>query len=136
MVVDASVIVSGLVRHDANHHASARWLEAHLAADGLVVAPTLLLAEVAGAIARRTSAPQAARHAVGSLVRLPGLRLVAIDERLGNAAAAIAARLRLRGADALYIATAEMLRLPLVTFDMEQRERGAGVIDLIVPAVS
>ena len=134
MVVDASVIVSGLVHHDVNHHASARWLETHLAGDGLVVAPTVLLAEVAGAVARRTDAIRAAQRAVEGLLRLRALRLVAIDEVLGRAAAVLAARLRVRGADALYIATADILGLPLVTFDVEQRARGARVVPVVVPS--
>jgi predicted nucleic acid-binding protein len=134
MVVDASVVVSALVRHDANYAASVRWLEAYLAADGLLVAPAILLAEVAGAIARRAAAPRAARRTVEALARLPALRLVAVDETLGQAAAALAGRLRVRGADAVYIATADLLGLPLVTFDAEQRARGARVVDVIVPA--
>jgi predicted nucleic acid-binding protein len=100
---------------------------------GLVVAPALLLPEVAGAIARRTGEPRLARRAVDAVLRLPGLRLVAVDEALARAGARLAGRLRLRGPDAVYVATAAILRLPLVTWDTEQRERATQVVDVLVP---
>jgi predicted nucleic acid-binding protein len=49
------------------------------------------------------------------------------------AAARVAGRLRVRGADAVYIAAAAGLRLPLVTWDVEQRERAAGFVEVLVP---
>jgi len=133
MVVDASVIVSRLVPHDVHHEASRRWLSRHVADGGLVIAPALLLPEVAGAVARRTGAQGLARRAVESLLRLASLRLVPVDEILAHAAARMAGRLRVRGADAVYIATAAELRLPLVTWDVEQRERAARVVRVMGP---
>jgi predicted nucleic acid-binding protein len=64
---------------------------------------------------------------------LPGLRLLPIDHLLAQAAAALAGRLRLRGADAVYVATAASLRLPLITWDVEQRDRAAAVVDVRTP---
>lgn len=133
MVVDASVIVSRLVPHDVHHEASRGWLDRHVAGGGLLIAPALLLPEVAGAIARRTGEPRLARRAVDAVLRVPGLRLVPVDEALAGIAARLAGRLRLRGADAVYIAAAATLRLPLVTWDVEQRERAASLIEVQVP---
>lgn len=133
MVVDASVIVSRLLPDDLHHAASRRWLEGHVAAGGVVVAPALLLAEVAGAIARRTRERRLARRAVAALVTVPGLRLVVVDAPLAHAAAGLAGRLGLRGADAVYVATAVEARVPLVTWDEEQRQRGARVATVIAP---
>jgi predicted nucleic acid-binding protein len=133
MVVDASVVVSRLVAHDVNHDASRRWLMRHVADGGLIIAPTLLLPEVAGAIARRTGEPRLARRATAALLRVPGLRLISIDDVLARAAATLAARLRVRGADAVYIAVAADLRLPLVTWDAEQRDRGARLVEVRAP---
>jgi predicted nucleic acid-binding protein len=133
MIVDASVVVSYLVPHEARHEATRRWLAGHVAGGGLLIAPALLLPEVAGAIGRRTGRPRLARRAIDALLRLPSLRLLALDETLARAAATVAARLRVRGADAVYIAAAAELRLPLVTWDLEQRERAAGVVDVVVP---
>ena len=74
MVVDASVVVSRLLPHDAHHEASRRWLARHVAQGGLLIAPALLLPEVAGAIARRTGEPRLASRAILAILRLPGLR--------------------------------------------------------------
>src|SRR6266851_8984206 len=123
MVVDASVVVSRLVPHDVHHEASRRWLTQHIAGGGLLIAPTLLLAEVAGAVARRTGKPRLAQRAVAAVLRLPALRLLPVDEILARAAANLAGQFRVRGADAIYIAAAAALRVPLATWDLEQRER-------------
>jgi len=127
-VVDASVWVSRLVPADANHAASRAWLEGESAQGGLLVAPTILLPEVAGALARRTGLASAARRAVTQLLRVPVLRLVTVDHLLAREAATLGARLRLRGADAVYVAVARRLRLPLVTWDKEQEARARTVI--------
>jgi predicted nucleic acid-binding protein len=133
MIVDASVVVSRLVPGDAHHEASRRWLGRHIDGGGLVIAPVLLLPEVAGAISRRTRTPRLARRAVEAVLRLPSLRLLSLDEALARAAAAVAARLRTRGADAVYIAAAARLRLTLVTWDVEQGDRAAEIVEVLVP---
>jgi predicted nucleic acid-binding protein len=133
MVVDASVIVSRFVPQDAHHEPTRKWLTRHVAHGGLVIAPTLLLAEIAGAVLRRTPTPSLARRTVVAVLGLPALRLLAVDEPLAHAAASLAGRLRMRGADAVYIAAAATLGLPLVTWDVEQRERAREVIDVFVP---
>lgn len=127
-VVDASIWVSRLVTADVHHASSRRWLEQYTASGGVLIAPVLLLAEVAGAIARRTGRPQVAHQAVRHLLRLPRFRLVAVDGRLAQAAAQLAADLGLRGADAVYVATAQQLNVPLVTWDNEQQTRTGTVI--------
>ncbi len=132
-VVDASVWVSRLVPQDAHHGASRRWLEARGAAGDLLVAPVLLLAEVAGAVARRTGAPELGHRAVEGLLRFPNLRLVSLDRRLGREMGRLAADLRLRGADAAYVAVAAHLGLPLVTWDQEQALRAASHIPVRTP---
>jgi predicted nucleic acid-binding protein len=133
MVVDASVVVSRLVPHDVHHEASRRWLTRHVAEGGLVIAPALLLPEVAGAVARRTGEPRLARRAVDAVLRLPALRLIPVDDFLARTAARLAGRLRVRGADAIYIAAAVGLRLPLITWDIEQRDRARRVVRVLVP---
>ena len=52
---------------------------------------------------------------------------------VARAAATLAGQLRVRGADAVYLAVAAALRLPLVTWDAEQRERAGGFIEVLVP---
>ena len=82
---------SRLVTDDVFHTASRRWLTQHAQAGGQWVAPALMPAEVVGAISRRTGKPELATRALRHLLQLPGLRLVALDRRLGKAAALLAA---------------------------------------------
>jgi predicted nucleic acid-binding protein len=130
VVLDASVWVARLVSQDEFHEQVKTWME-EKRADGLqFISPTLLLAEVGGAIARRTGDPVLGKKALTQLENLPGLRLVEMDHDLVHAAALLAAKLGLRGTDSLYVATAQQLGLPLVTFDVDQRERVQGQITI------
>jgi predicted nucleic acid-binding protein len=133
IVVDASVWVSRLVPQDVHHAASRQWLEERAAAGRDLVAPVLLLLEVAGAIARRTGEPALGRRAARDLLRVPGLRVVPLDRRLGLAATRLAADLRLRGADAAYVATAARLGVPLFTWNREQLACAGKDVDVRQP---
>ncbi|MCL4394907.1 MAG: type II toxin-antitoxin system VapC family toxin [Chloroflexi bacterium] len=135
VVVDASVWVSRLVLQDIHHQASRDWLEAFTACGGRVVAPALLLPEIAGAISRRTGAPELARQAVQQLQRLRTLRLIALDRHLGQAASLLAADLGLRGSDATYVALADQLKIPLLTWDNEQVEKAGIRVAVRTPEV-
>ena len=126
--------MSALVPSDVHHAASRSWLEQR-AADQLLVAPSLLLPEVASAVSRATGRPLLARRAVRLLTRLPALRLVAVDSELAEAAARLAGDQRLRGADSVYVALAKQLSLPLVTWDLEQASRSSEVIHAGAPVV-
>jgi predicted nucleic acid-binding protein len=132
-VVDASVWVSRVVPADTHHPASRAWLDREIEGGNLLVAPALLLAEVAAAISRRTARPRLARRVTAELERIPEIRLVSMDGELARAAALLAADLGLRGADAIYVAVARRLRLPLVTWDGEQRDRGRRVVRIASP---
>jgi predicted nucleic acid-binding protein len=131
--VDASVWTSTLVPADAHHAASRAWLRHFLSAGSVVVGPRLLLVEVAGALARRTGEPGDGERAVAHLRRLRSARWVALTNDLVDHAAQLAAMLRLRGADAVYVALADRLGIPLVTWDTEQRTRAAGRISVTTP---
>lgn len=127
VVVDASVWVSVLVADDEHHTASVAWLARQIEAEVFLVGPTLLLVEVAAAIARRTGDQVLAAAALAQLGLFPLLRLHSVDEDLAAAAAALAGTLRLRGADAVYGALARHLDVPLVTWDNEQIARAGAV---------
>ena len=125
IVVDASVWVARLVPQDIFHRSTREWMEARRAENTLFVSPALLLPEVAGAISRRTHRSDQADQAVVTLQRLPGLRLIEMEHTLVETASRLASRLGLRGADAIYVAAADYLNLPLCTLDLEQARRAA-----------
>jgi predicted nucleic acid-binding protein len=132
-VVDASVWVSRFVDEDIHHEPSRTWLAGRVEEGTTIAAPALLLAEVAGAIARRTNRSELATRALSLLQRLPRMRLVPVEMELAQLAGRLAGDLGLRGADALYVSLAQRLGVPLVTWDRDQRERSAATIDVRTP---
>ena len=128
VVVDASAWVARLVPQDAFHPGVKTWMERQRSGGAILLSPALLLAEVGGAVSRRTGDAQLARRAIDSLEGLPDLRLVEMDQPLVQAAARLAAELGLRGADSFYVALAARLKIPLVTLDSDQSSRAAAVI--------
>jgi predicted nucleic acid-binding protein len=133
IVTDASVWVSHLVAGDAHHASSRRWLT-RIVREGIVIAaPGLLLAEVAGAVARRTNDPGLGHWALEHVLSTPDLRLVHSDPTLSMAAARLAADRRVRGADALYIAVAQQLNIPLISWDREQIDRASKIVQSFSP---
>ena len=133
VVVDASVWVSRLVDSDMHHARCQAWMENQATEGGLLVAPVLVLAEVAGAISRRTNQPNLAHQAVKVLQAVPNLRLVSMDPSLAGLAARLAGDHALRGTDAVYVATASQLGLPLVTLDGEQLQRARSIVSTSSP---
>jgi predicted nucleic acid-binding protein len=132
IVVDASVWLSYLVESDAHHATSRRWLSQVLTEGEAIAAPVLLLAEIAGAIARQTGNSTLGQKTIDRLLSIPNLRLVSLGHGLGIEAARVAAAQRLRGADATYVALAAALGVALVSWDKEQLER-AGIVTAIRP---
>jgi predicted nucleic acid-binding protein len=133
ITIDASAWISSQLPDDAAHLPSRQWLDRWLAAGQPLLAPSLLAIEVAGAIARRTGDPALGRQAVEHLRATPNLHLVIVDDPLADAASAIAADLRLRGADALYVAVAQLRGTPLLTWDQQQLTRAASLIAVRTP---
>ena len=133
IVTDASVWVSRFLTGDAFHVASNLWLKQQITAGLPLLAPANLLAEVAGAVARRSGSSQLGYQAAQQVLRVPTLQLVSIGVDLGDFAAAVASTYRLRGADALYVAVARRLQVPLVSWDQEQVTRIKGFVEAYTP---
>ena len=133
IVTDASVWVSHLIAQDVHHSASRRWMTEMVDHGAVIAAPALLLAEVAGAIARRTGDADLGQKALNHILSTPDLRLVYTDSELGMLAARLAASQGLRGADALYVAVAYHLKIPLVSWDQEQIDRVNDLITAYMP---
>ena len=133
IVVDASVWVSRYIPNDLRHVDSRTWLERYMWQGHRVIAPALLLIEVAGAISGRMGRPRLGHRAVAGLLQLPTVRFLPIDSALSQAAARLAADLKLRGPDAAYVATAHRLGIPLLTWDQEQRDRGGTMVTTYTP---
>ena len=84
--------------------------------------PTLLLVEFAGALSRRGVHSSTVAGLLEGVRALPDLSLAEVDDELIAHATRIAITRRMRGADAIYLALAEMRDVPLITWDRQQAE--------------
>ena len=133
VVIDASVWISNIWSHDANHTAAQYWMEQHLNSGGSLISPVILAVEIAATVARVTQNPVAASHALSQLRSFSQLQLVPLDPTLVDDATRAAMNFGIRGADSFYVALAQQLAIPLVTFDHEQLTRPTGIIATIRP---
>lgn len=133
VVTDASVWVARLIPQEPKHAACVAWWASFDAASDQIVAPVLLLSEVCGAISRRTGKPTLARQVLRTLLDAPELTFVMMDRELGEYAAQLAANLGLRGADAVYIALAHRLRVPLLSLDDEHSTKAGRTVRVVRP---
>lgn len=130
-VVDASVWVSRLVESDEFHISVKDWMNSQREQGTTFVSPSLLLAEVGGVISRVTGKSELGLSAIRKIENLPDIRIVDMDKSLMDDASRIAAKYGVRGADSVYVAVAYTLNIPLVTFDIDQREKASKLVDVI-----
>jgi predicted nucleic acid-binding protein len=132
-VIDASIYVALVNAHEREHASSWAWFEQARAAEESVVAPVILLAEVAAALSRGMGDPTLAQRVVQQLARSEVIELIPITMAMAEQAAVIAAEHRIRGCDAVYVALADQLSDTLVTLDRQQLERGAALVTVRAP---
>ena len=131
--VDASVFISAFIPQELHHSTSQACLSRlRMEADGLAC-PTLLLVEVAAALARNTGDNSRSQHFALSLASLPGMRLFALSEGLVELAVQAAVESRLRGADAVYAAVVIQQKATLITWDQQMLTRTATLVEVVTP---
>jgi len=134
--IDASVWVNGFDSREDGYDISRRLLRLLSDRRIPVVVPSLVLAEVAGAVTRTRAVPTQAMAFAATIATLPHVKLLSLDDAMAHEAAALAAQHALRGADAVYAAAALHGGCALVTLDDEQLRRLKGVVNAITPAVA
>ena len=134
--IDASVHVSALNPAEADSATSQAFLARVRRRQIPLFCPTLLLVEVAAAIARAFGDADRAVALAAALRGLPNQTLVPLDEILADLATDLAARARLRGADAVYAAVAQQYGTTLVTLDRQQLDRLSPVVRTTRPAAA
>jgi predicted nucleic acid-binding protein len=113
--------------HDRFHGRSTDFLR-EVSRRGLALhGPTVVVLEVACALARRARDPAVGAIADERLRGHPTLRLHPLDDRLLDLAREIGMQQLLRGSDAVYAATARVVATPLITWDDELVRRAEGV---------
>ncbi len=134
MTVDANVFVSALIPSDSNFKDSIAFVDRVKSRGSSIYCPSLILPECAGAVVRPTGDLPLAQKAVASIQAWPGINLVSLTKDRAVAGAEIALRLRLRGADAVYVALAQEFGTLLITWDREMLTRGAQAVPTVTPA--
>ena len=121
--VDASVHLNALNAAEPGSSRSQAFLEKLHRRPWPVHSPTLLLVEIAGAVARAEDDPARGIALSRAIESLPGQIWIPLDAVLAPLAASLAAERRLRGADAVYASVARRHASFLVTRDREQLDR-------------
>ena len=132
--IDASVHISALNPTEADSAASQAFLALVRQQRVPLFCPTLLLVEVAAAVARALDDADRAVALAQALHGLPNQTLVLLDEALADRAVALAAIARLRGADAVYAAVAQQYGTTLITLDRQQLDRLPHLVSTARPA--
>lgn len=132
VVVDASLLTSWFLMQDVNYPKSDLWFSRHLAAGGVLPIPEFALVELSASIVRQTQQPNLAKSIASSLYRRP-FEVRSLDRVLIASSIDIAADLRLKAGDALYVALAHQLGIPLVSWDKEQLQRASTLIETYTP---
>lgn len=125
--IDASVFVNAFNPHERGHAESLRILTAIQEQGDPIIVPTLLIAEIASAVARASDDSVGALEYANATAALTHVTLVALSATLARQAADLAATYRLRGADAVYLAVARRYATILISRDDEQLTRGSRV---------
>jgi predicted nucleic acid-binding protein len=133
ITIDASVLVAAGAPDDPAAPDASAFIAAALSSGIAIHQPTSALVEVAAAIGRRTGDEDLAMDAGSALLAMPGLVIHPLDLEASAGAAALAGRLRLRGADAVYAAVALRYGTTLVTLDDELLARSRPLVDALTP---
>lgn len=131
--VDASVFANAFNPHEEGHAESLAVLTTMQEHGDPVIVPTLLLPEIAAAVARASNDSEGALQYAQAASGLPHVTVVPLTPAMARQAAELAAMHRLRGADAVYVAVARRYGTTLVSRDEEQRSRGSAVVACQTP---
>jgi predicted nucleic acid-binding protein len=127
MVVDASVWVAAFDPMDSHHQDSVAFLRAVEAAGVPLSIPAVALVETGCAIARRTGSSSSASDATRVLMNRRSLTIEPMSAALLATAIEVGIQHRLRGGDAVYVATARVTGGQLIAWDRELLERGDAI---------
>lgn len=132
--LEASVWLAAVSPAEPHHNVCAQLLEQLLSRQTALHQPGLFVIEVCAAIARRTRDAALAERMGHLAIGLPRLQMHELDHALAARASRIASRCALRGADAVYVATAQNSGATLLTIDHELVQRGCAEVDVSTPS--
>lgn len=133
IVIDTSAWIAGLVRGDAHHADTVPFLRLMESQSTQFAVPAHFLAEIAGVLARTGEVDAIVGVEIRSIETSGRFHITPVTVGLGLLAAEIARVARIRGADAVFVALARGLDLPLITWDRQQQERGGAFCRTMTP---
>lgn len=127
VTVDANIWVAGFDATDAFHGGSVTFLREVTRRGMPIYGPAFVLVEVACVVARRFRNPAVGAQASAGIAAHRLVRIRPLDDATLTLAARIGSQRFLRGADALYAATAQLAGAALVTWDNELIQRAGAL---------
>jgi len=125
--VDANVWVAAFDTTDVFHQPSSAFL-AEAAGRGIrLYGPTSMLVEVACVVARRFRDPALGVRAADGVAAQGLVEIVPLDDALASLAIRLGSQRFLRGADALYAATAQLTGASLISWDNDLIQRSGAL---------
>ncbi|MDP1714649.1 MAG: type II toxin-antitoxin system VapC family toxin [Anaerolineales bacterium] len=123
VTIDASVFVSAFTPTESAHQVSNAFMMNVREKSIPIIVPVLVLPEISAAIARGQGKPELGIAFANELKKIPNITFIDLDSSLADLAVEVAAKHRLRGSDAVYVAVSLRFGTELVTLDREQLER-------------
>jgi predicted nucleic acid-binding protein len=119
LTVDASVWVAAADQRDAFHLESRDLLSAAMIEGVKIIVPAFAAVEVACALARKLQSAARGRQLASEVLSSSPVREIPVDGSLLATALQVGTSAPLRGADALYAATAQLAGAQLISWDNE-----------------
>lgn len=132
-VIDASVWVADQNRAEKGHQDSRAFLRTIRSRGEAVICPTLCTIEVVAAIVCPTGNRQFGKRALRRVRHFPNIEFAELTLPRQRRTERTAAALRLRGADAVYVALAREFGVMLITWDVEVLKRTSGTVAAMTP---
>lgn len=133
IVVDTSVWIGTLLERDVHFAESVAWLDYCILRNVNIHFPLLIFPELAGVLARSGMSPVDTAGEISKIANHSAIHLHPSDLSSSLLAARVASASGLKGADAVFVALAAWLDLPLVSWDKQQRERGSAFCRTMTP---
>lgn len=134
LVVVARVLIAFVLTDETEHRNALHFIAACELEKHTIILPPLAWPEVAENVSRRRHDPAKAEIALLRISRLQRLKVIPLTDAFAVAAARLAGRHGLRGADSVYVQAARTERAKLVTLDGEMLERGQAVVSTQTPS--
>lgn len=127
VVVDASVWIAGQDASDPCSEVSRRFFSRIVTGGGLIHVPAFARVEVACALARKLRNPDQGERLADLFFKTVGAKEHPVNTALLAKSLSLGTKQFLRGADALYAATAVIAACDLVSWDQEHLHRAGGL---------